>query len=77
MPLTVRKKNEFIRNNTKVSKVTYIVVNRALQLKWDYVGHIVLVKDNRWNEISISWRPWAGRRSRRRPVTRWYEDLKK
>lgn len=45
--------------------------------KWDYAGHLARIKDGRWNRRILQWRPWNGHRSRGRPITRWYDDIKK
>jgi hypothetical protein len=65
--------NEEIRQITKVTDV----IDRAERLKWDYAGHVARRNDGRWNRKILQWRPWAGQRSRGRPITRWYDDLKR
>ncbi|CAG9835439.1 unnamed protein product [Diabrotica balteata] len=68
-----KKRNEWIREKTKVRDVRQEVA----KLKWRFAGHNIRQKEDRWNKILISWRPWEYKRSRGRPQMRWADDIKK
>jgi len=64
--------NEIIRQRTKVVDV----VERIATMKWAWAGH--LARDGRWTKRVIEWRPrHEALRSRRRPPTRWTDDLRR
>ncbi|CAK1578278.1 unnamed protein product [Parnassius mnemosyne] len=66
-----RLKNEDIRSRTKVTDKA----QRISMLKWQWAGYIARRTDNRWGRKVIEWQPRTGRRSVRRPPTRWSDDL--
>lgn len=68
-----RKRNEYIREVTKVRDAT----EQIAKLKWKFAGHTIRQKDERWNKQIIYWRPWEHKRGRGRPQMRWSDDLKK
>ena len=70
--LSDRKRIEWIRERTKVRDARVEVAG----LKWRYAGHNVRVRDERWNKVIITWRPWQNKRSRGRPQMRWHDDIK-
>jgi hypothetical protein len=43
--------------------------------KWQWVGHISRITDNRWGKRVLEWRPRLGRFSVGRPQARWSDDL--
>ncbi|KAJ8705153.1 hypothetical protein PYW07_010980 [Mythimna separata] len=60
-----------IRKRTKVTDIA----RRIAKLKWQWAGHIASRTDGRWGRKVLEWRPRTGRRSVRRPPTRWTDDL--
>lgn len=71
--LTDRKKNAWIRQQTKLT----IVIQRTAELEWNQAGHIARATDNRWRNRLLEWRVRLGRRSVGRPNTRWKDKIKK
>ncbi len=46
-------------------------------LKWKYAGHIIGQKKDRWGRKLLNWRPYEGQRRRKRPHTRWKDEITK
>ena len=63
------KRNTWRRARTRVTYTR----ERATRLKWQYAGQV----DSRWNAQILNWRPWLGKRERRRPQMRWEDDIKR
>ena len=60
-------RNEVIRDRTKITDIARTIS----KLKWQWAGHICRKSDSRWNRRVLKWRPRLGKRSVRRPPTRW------
>jgi len=58
-----RRRNEWIRNTTKLGDVKEVVAKSG----WTFAGHNARQKDDRWNKCILNWRPWENKRSRGRP----------
>ena len=53
-------------------------VKRIATAKWNWAGHIARREDCRWTKKILEWRPrHEAYRSRRRPQTRWTDDIKR
>ena len=61
-----RKKNEWIRSQTKVRDIVRVIKER----KWTWAGHISRIKDKRWTQSITEWKPMDGKRTRGRPMKR-------
>lgn len=68
-----RKTNQWIRDKTKMPDIAVIIAG----MKWRWAGHVARMDDTRWTKRIVNWRPWEGRRSVGRPMTRWRDDIKK
>jgi len=66
-----RKTNEWIR-----AKVEHII-KTAKKMKWIWAGHIARRIDGRWTTNILHWIPREKKRPRRRPNTRWVDEIKR
>ena len=67
-----RKNSAWIREQTKIKDI----IQFTRQQKWRWAGHIARREDNRWNKRLMEWCPLDCKRSRKRPETRWRDDIK-
>ncbi|CAH2235435.1 jg13293 [Pararge aegeria aegeria] len=56
-----------IRKRTRVTDIA----QRVAQLKWQWAGHIVRRKDERWGPKVLEWQACTGKRSVGCPPNRW------
>ncbi|CAH2238963.1 jg19287 [Pararge aegeria aegeria] len=68
-----RIRNVEIRRKTRVTDIA----QRVAKLKWQWAGHIVRRKDERWDPKVLEWQPRTGKRTVGRPPTRWTDDIKR
>ena len=68
-----RKRSTWIRESNKVRDIIQVVK----QLKWRWAGHVARMNDNRWTKILTDWHPYNEKRSRKRPDTRWKDEIEK
>ena len=68
-----RKRNEWIRSQTKVTDIIY----RIKTLIWRWAGHIPRMRDERWTNSIINWVSLDIKQPRRRPGARWMDEIKK
>lgn len=68
-----RKRKEYINKITGIKDIGKIIILR----KWNWVGHIIRCKDNRWTKRMMEWWPIEKKRKRGRPKTRWDEEMRK
>ena len=47
------------------------------QLKWRWAGHVARMNDNRWMKRLTDWHSYNEKRSRKRPDTRWKDEIEK
>ncbi|CAH2235387.1 jg5955 [Pararge aegeria aegeria] len=66
-------RNEVIRQRTKVTDIAF----RVSILKWQWAGHVCRRTDGRWSRKVLEWKRRVGKRSVRRPPTRWSDGLRK
>jgi len=73
--LTGNSRREHIRNST-LRKKTEIkdVVQKGMELKWRWAGHMARYDDERISKRVEKWEP-SGTRSRGRPAKRWKDDI--
>ena len=68
-----RKRNTWIREQTKVTDV----ICRVKKLKWNWVGHLARRNDDRWTTKVLYWIPRDKKRPRKRPQSRWRDEIVK
>lgn len=68
-----RKRNEWVREQTKVRDVIDVV----MRLKWKWAGHIARRTDGRWTRSILDWIPEDGYRPKGRPFGRWGDVISK
>lgn len=68
-----RKKNQWIRGQTKVNDV----IDTIASMKWSWAGHVARMENDRWTKRLIQWRPRANKRLQGRPPTRWVDDIRR
>ena len=68
-----RKSSLWIRKQTKIKDIIHYIK----QQKWRWPGHIARRNDNRWSKRIMEWCPLDCKRSRKRPETRWRDDIRK
>jgi len=68
-----RKRSTWIREKTIVKDIIQVVK----QQKWRWAGHVAKMNDNRWTKRLTDWHPYGEKRSRKRPDTRWKDEIKK
>lgn len=68
-----RKRNEWIRRNTKVVDVVATIDHR----KWRWAGHVAHMDTERWTRRTLEWRPSETTRGRGRPPERWVNDIRR
>ena len=68
-----RKRSTWIREKTKVKDIVQVVK----QQKWRWAGHVARMNDNRWTKRLTDWHPYNEKRSRKRPDTRWKDEIEK
>ena len=68
-----RKRSTWIRGKTRVKDIIQIIK----QQKWRWAGHLARRDDNRWTKRLTDWCPWDCKRSRKRPDTRWRDEIEK
>ena len=61
------------REKTKVKDIVKVVK----QQKWRWAGHVAWMNDNRWTKRLTDWHPYNEKRSRKRPDTRWKDEIEK
>ena len=45
--------------------------------KWRWAGHVARINDYRWTKRLTDWHPYNEKRSRKRPDTRWGDEIEK
>ena len=68
-----RKRLTWIRERTKVKDIIPVLK----QQKWRWAGHAARMNDNRWTKTLTDWHPYNEKRSRKRPDTRWRDEIEK
>ena len=68
-----RKRSTWIREKTKVKDIVQVVK----QQKWRWAGHVARMNDNRWTKRITDWHPYNEKRSRKRPDTRWKDEIER
>ena len=66
-----RKRSTWIRKKTGVKDIVQVVK----QQKWRWAGHVARMDDNRWTKRITDWQPKNEIRSRKRPDTRWRDEI--
>ena len=67
-----KKRSTWIREKTKVKDIPVVK-----QQKWRWAGHVARMNDNRWTKRLTNWHPYNEKRSRKRPDTRWKDEIEK
>ncbi|KAG7311380.1 hypothetical protein JYU34_002422 [Plutella xylostella] len=67
-----RIENEVIRHQTKIQDI----ITTIDKLKWQWAGHVMRIKDQRWTKLTTEWIPRDGRRGVGRPLMRWSDELR-
>ena len=67
-----RKNSIWIREQTKIKDI----IKYIKQQKWRWAGHVARREDNRWSKRLMEWCPLDCKRSRKRPETRWRDDIR-
>ena len=65
-------RNSDIRGRSGMKDVGYIIKKQ----KFRYAGH-VMRQEGRWGRKILEYTPWNRKRTRRRPVTRWRDEIRK
>ena len=47
------------------------------QQKWKWAGHVATMDDNRWTKRLTDWHLSKEKRSRKRPDTKWRDEIEK
>jgi hypothetical protein len=68
-----RKRSTWIRAKTRVKDIIQVIK----QQKWRWAGHIARMRDNRWTKRITDWCPYSNKRSKKRPDTRWRDEIEK
>ena len=68
-----KKRATWIREQTKVKDILEAIKEQ----KWRWAGHVARREDNRWSKRLTDWTPRDGKRSRKRPDTRWRDEIEK
>ena len=68
-----RKRSSWIRSKTRVRDIIQFIK----QQKWRWAGHIARRSDNRWSKRLTDWCPWDCKRIRKRPDTRWRDEIER
>jgi len=72
------KQKDKVSNRILESKAkSKSVLNMAKKLKWNWGGHVLRVRDNRWTKQIIEWHPYGQSRKKGKPSTRWDHDFVK
>ena len=73
--ITIRdmKSSMWIRRKTRVRDI----IKYIKLLKWRWAGHVARRDDNRWSRRLTDWCPLDRTRSRKRPETRWRDEIVK
>ena len=53
------------------------IIKVVKQLKWRWAGHVARMNNNRWTKRLTDWYPYNEKRSRKRPDTRWRDEIEK
>ncbi|CAH2230276.1 jg20025 [Pararge aegeria aegeria] len=53
------------------------IAQPVAKLKCQWAGHIARRTDGLWGLMVLEWRPRTGKRSVRRPPTRWTDDIRR
>ncbi|GBP69760.1 Putative uncharacterized transposon-derived protein F52C9.6 [Eumeta japonica] len=64
---------ERINEKTKFRKVQTV----CRKLKWQWKGHMLRERKEKWTKLITEWHPWGSNRSKGRQRKRWEDDLKK
>ena len=68
-----RRSSKWIRGITGVTDIIQFIK----QQKWRWAGHVARRNDNRWSKRVTDWCPWGNKRSRKRPDTRWRDEIER
>jgi len=68
-----RRRSTWVRAKTRVKDIVQVVKKQ----KWRWVGHVARINDNRWTKRIKNWCPYNYQRSKKRPDTRWRDDIEK
>ena len=68
-----RKRSTWIRKVTRVKDIIQVIN----QQKWRWAGHLARREDNRLSKRLTDWCPTDSKRSRKRPDTRWKDEIEK
>ena len=68
-----RKRSTWIREQTGVKDIIQVI--KGQKIRW--AGHVARRNDNRWSKRLTDWCPRDGKRSRKRPDTRWRDEIEK
>jgi len=68
-----KKRNADILRKTRVIDV----IERIVEQKWQWVGHVARKDQTNWTNRLIYWRPRRSKRSARGPQKRRLDDIKK
>ena len=66
-------KNEYIYKKTQIKNIKNIIS----KLKWNWAGHIIRFKDERWTKITTEWWPIERKRKKGRQLKRWKNSSRK
>ena len=73
MTLRDRKRSAWIREKTRIKDI--IQVFKQQKQRW--ARHVARMNDNRWTKRLTEWHPYNDKRSRKRPDTRWRDEIEK
>ena len=68
-----RVRNTEIRSKTQIKDAA----ETAIRLKWKWAGHVLRLKDDRWNHRATIWDQRRGKRKVGRQRIRWEDEFKK
>lgn len=68
-----KKRIEWIREKTKMEDIRTTI----MKAKWRWAGHVARMREDRWTRKTTEWKPWNQKMSQGRPMTRWYDDIRK
>ena len=73
--ITIRdmKSSAWIRRQTRVRDIVKFIK----LMKWRWAGHLARRDDNRWSRKLTDWCPLNRKRSRKRPDTRWRDEIQR
>ena len=53
------------------------IVQVVKKQKWRWAGHVARMNDNRWTKRITDWCPYNDKGSKKRPDTRWRDEIEK